>query len=236
MALVGRWKDTYSRGYAHNLYLALRRFLKWSVQLGTPPLHNQIGKVRRPEPRTVIASIEERGRLLAAAEPWLRCWILLCSDLALRFSEARQIRPSSWDREKQEVTYIKKGGDTYVLPLSDELEQIFSLAPQEDDRPFIEALKGPARGGKPLADQTIRDAWNALKKRTGVPANLNPHDLRRTTAVLAYEHTKDIRAVQQLLGHRNLASTCVYLAHRDSAKLRPLIEAIKAKPTTEMKQ
>jgi len=232
LGFLARWKSEYSQGYLHNRFLALKRFLKWGMQFGVPPIHDQIGRVRRAQPRTVIATLEERATLLAAAQPWLRCWILLCSDLALRFSEARQIRPSSWNREKREVSYIKKGGDTYILPASDDLEAIFAIAPQEEDRPFVDALRGPG----PLKDQTIRRAWHNLKAKVHANPQLNPHDLRRTTAVLAYERTKDIRMVQQLLGHRNLASTCEYLAHRDSAKLRPLIDALSAKPMTEVKQ
>jgi integrase/recombinase XerC len=238
-ALLAKWRGQYAYSYFHQRFHALKRFLRWAQSFGAPATAHQLGRIRRPQPRQVIATTEERGKLLAAAEPWLRCWILLCSDLALRFSEARQIRPSSWNREQHTIRYVKKGGDEYTLPLSDELEQLFALAPQEDDLPFIDALHGQRHRrakSQTISDDAIRNAWERLKAKTHANAELRPHDLRRTTAVLAYEHTKDIRAVQQLLGHRSLSTTAEYLAHRDTEKLRPLIDALKQKPITEVKQ
>jgi len=139
------------------------------------------------------------------------------------------------------VSYVKKGGDIYELPLSDELEQLFALAPVDDDRPFLESLRGPEGLGRAhvrICDDTIREAWQRLKRRTGVNPELKPHDLRRTTADLAWEATHDLRIVQQLLGHKSMATTAEYLQHRDQATLRPLIQALKqfVKPKTESVQ
>ena len=41
---------------------------------------------------------------------------------------------------------------------------------------------------------------------------MNAHDLRRSAATILYMATKDLRVPQQLLGHKNLASTLAYLA------------------------
>ena len=43
------------------------------------------------------------------------------------------------------------------------------------------------------------------------PASYGTHSLRRTKATLIYRRTKNIRAVQLLLGHTNLDSTVRYL-------------------------
>jgi integrase len=76
----------------------------------------------------------------------------------------------------------------------------------------------------------LNKSWNRLKKTTGADRALNFHDLRRTTAVALYEVSKDLRVVEQMLGHQSLGSTVRYLEHRDPAKLRPYLDSIH-KPT-----
>jgi site-specific recombinase XerD len=43
------------------------------------------------------------------------------------------------------------------------------------------------------------------------PADYGTHSLRRAKATLIYRRTKNLRAVQLLLGHRKLESTVRYL-------------------------
>ena len=43
------------------------------------------------------------------------------------------------------------------------------------------------------------------------PARYGTHSLRRTKATLIYKRTKNIRAIQLLLGHTNLKSVIRYL-------------------------
>ena len=43
------------------------------------------------------------------------------------------------------------------------------------------------------------------------PASYGPHSMRRTKAALIYRRTKNLRAVQLLLGHTKLESTVRYL-------------------------
>ena len=43
------------------------------------------------------------------------------------------------------------------------------------------------------------------------PADYGTHSLRRTKVTLIYRRTKNLRAVQLLLGHRKLESTVRYL-------------------------
>lgn len=65
--------------------------------------------------------------------------------------------------------------------------------------------------GKRLSSGAIRQQWVRQCRLAGI-ADLRPHDLRRTTATNLYIATHDLRAVQQYLGHDNMASTVSYLA------------------------
>ena len=59
------------------------------------------------------------------------------------------------------------------------------------------------------------------------PANYGTHSLRRTKATLIYRRTKNLRAVQLLLGHTKLESTVRYLGIEvdDALEISELTEA-----------
>jgi len=55
---------------------------------GNPGLHRQVPKLRRPRPRTQIATTDQLSAMLANAEPWMRVFITLALALGLRHAEA----------------------------------------------------------------------------------------------------------------------------------------------------
>lgn len=205
---------------------------------GAPDIVGELPKERRPRPRAVIATREEIERLLALAPPWLKCFLLLCAHCGLRGGTAMRVAPMHYNPERQTIKIDTKGGVIIEQPVSPQIQQLFEMAPKDDPTtPYIWLLKGhysPAATFQGKAS-TIYAHWRALKKKAGVNANLRPHDLRRTLAVTAYELHRDIRVVQQILGHSNIGSTAHYLEHRDPTKLRSLLAELW-KPITEVKQ
>ena len=71
---------------------------------------------------------------------------------------------------------------------------------------LAEWLRGTCRLGNTLG------SWTAGSQKSDLdPANYGTHSLRRTKAALIYRRTKNIRAVQILLGHTKLDSMIRYL-------------------------
>ena len=64
--------------------------------------------------------------------------------------------------------------------------------------------------GKRLGRTQIGTALHAWALRSGLPAHLHPHKLRHSFATHLLESSGDLRAVQELLGHANLATTQIY--------------------------
>ena len=241
-AIVFTWKDRYARHTAYALRSRMTQFLRSLEPLGLG-LHNlarTLPKLNFPKARRVIATREELQALYRSAEPWMRLFLHLAGPpLGLRFSEAASIAESNWNREEQSITFTKKGGDQHTLPTTPEIEQLFRLAPDtaEPTTPFIYRLRGKHHGHDPnglLNEKSLRRHFAQLRKRAGVNPQLTIHDLRRTAAVHAYDQTKDLRIVSQLLGHARLSTTAWYLEHRDTNKLRELVHQLR--PPTEMKQ
>ena len=72
----------------------------------------------------------------------------------------------------------------------------------------------PSRNGKGTQRMTRRAAHNILKDAfiaAGLNGHLATHSLRKSFAQRLYEQTSDIFAVQEMLGHKSIATTQKYL-------------------------
>jgi integrase/recombinase XerD len=224
-ALVGRWRNEYAKNTQHVRIKALRRILREVGPLiGNPEMHHAVPRMAQPKASQKTVSHLHRERLLAACPAWLRLFVLLCADLALRFSASLRAAPADYNPESGLLTVVLKGGETQTLPVTEEIRGIFAAAPKDrpPEMPYIEAL-----AGKPRTKEGIRYCWRVICKKLGLPADVQPHSFRRTAASNLYELTKDPRLVQQLLGHKSMHSTVRYIVDRDPKNLRPLLETMK---------
>lgn len=76
-----------------------------------------------------------------------------------------------------------------------------------------------SRRGKRLRREAI---WELVKKyvvRVGAPPNVSPHTLRHSFATHLLAGGADLRQVQELLGHANIATTQIY-THVDTSRLQ----------------
>ncbi|MER6401181.1 site-specific integrase [Kitasatospora sp. NPDC001603] len=99
-------------------------------------------------------------------------------------------------------------------PMLDGLEQILAwyladIRPLFPDTPVL----FPDPSGAPLKPEAVRDRLARLLDLEDRPApeRFTPHTLRRACATHQYEQGMDLIAVQQLLGHRHIASTMAYV-------------------------
>jgi integrase len=179
----------------------------------------------------VTVTIAERDLLLNAAPLYLRCWILLCADLALRSGTAARVAPEHFDPEKETITIVTKASRTVTLPVSEELLEIFKAIGNRDPlTPYVRQLHRSGRAGLCKLDTNyLRNRWWRLRVSVGIKRGIRPHDLRRTAAVKALELTHDLRVVQALLGHTQLRSTLHYLDHRNQTISPELIGLLSSR-------
>ena len=84
----------------------------------------------------------------------------------------------------------------------------------------------PSRNGNGHKALSRREAHNFLKKAfigAGLNGHLATHSMRKSFAQRLYEQTADIFAVQEMLGHKNVATTQKYLGV-NYAKVRDALE------------
>lgn len=212
----------------------LKKIIRWLVERhgASYTLLADVPKSVRPSPRGITATGAERNLLLAKAPKHLRCYILLCSDLALRKSTAAAICPNNYDSERREISFSTKYQNKLTLPVTAELAAMFKPYTQDQTTPYISQMS--PRGHNTASSLSL--AFNKLRKACGITKQLTSHDLRRTTAARVYDITKDLRKVQAVLGHKDLQTTLIYLDHHATPVDLSTLELAKLNPPTEAVQ
>ncbi|HZQ22310.1 MAG TPA: tyrosine-type recombinase/integrase [Terriglobales bacterium] len=230
--VVATWRPRFAQHTRSTYTKCLRRFIHWleRVAAAPPTLSDAVPRVHQPQPRTTIATDQERRQLLEAASPSLRFFLLLCADLGLRHRTAARITPANYDPHLRAVSFYTKGNVHQTLPVSAEIAAIFEALPRHADRhtPVVNLLRPDRPGTKPGPNPRFTKQWNALKRKAGIRADLRVHDLRRTVAEDVWSATHDLRAVQAQLGHRSPTTTARYLADRISLQdLQPILRKVQ---------
>jgi integrase/recombinase XerD len=201
---------------------AIRSFFRHQQLLGTrtdnPAAAVQLPKRTRRLPRTL--SPAEAERLIEAAAGTtpraLRdaALVELLYGAGLRVGEAVGLEKSGVDLERRLVRCIGKGDKERVVPIG---------------RAAVEALQRYLARGRPFLDVRHRadlflnakggaltraGAFLILRKLAGKaglePERIHPHLLRHSFATHLLEGGADLRSVQEMLGHADLATTELY--------------------------
>jgi integrase/recombinase XerD len=201
---------------------ALRSFYRHQVLLGArrdnPAAELELPRRRRALPKTL--SPGEVERLIDAAMGTTpramrdRALVELLYGAGLRVSEAVGLERASVDLERRFVRCIGKGSKERIVPIGrqavDALRRYLAHG-----RPYLDKRHRPelflnARGGA----LTRAGAFLILRRvaeAAGLePERVHPHLLRHSFATHLLEGGADLRSVQEMLGHADLATTELY--------------------------
>ncbi len=187
-----------------------------------------------PSPRTSRAlprllDAAQVDRLLAAPDPAARHGL---RDRALlevlyatgaRVSEVADLRLDALLDESSVLRCHGKRDKTRLVPLGRAAREALAAYLQRE-RPALAARRPGAehlflsRGGRRLSRERIFAVVRAHARAAGLPA-ISPHVLRHSFATHMLENGADLRAVQELLGHADIATTEIY-THVDRRRLK----------------
>ena len=215
---------------------ALRQFCGFMVDEGwrgddpSPALPRP--RARRPLPRLLghgdIAALFERAESEAAGDQPAAVRLLALLELlygsGLRATELVSLPLNAVPRDAPFLTVTGKGGAQRMVPVSTRARHALSR---------WTALRGDA--GKLLFPSSSRAGYltrvrlfqllRALAARAGLdPERVSPHVLRHAFATHLLEGGADLRVLQTLLGHADIATTQIY-THVDAARLVALVNA-----------
>ncbi|HEX9200533.1 MAG TPA: site-specific integrase [Acidobacteriaceae bacterium] len=159
----------------------------------------------KPAPRPVTLPVTALDSLILTSPPWLRLFILLCHDTALRAGTAATLTRRCYDSRLGEIVVVGKRGTVTRVPVSGRLRALLLQCPPGDG-PLVSLLAGRSMGYFACYKH-----FKAQCATHGLPRDIHPHDLRRTMAEVTYRVCGDLRVIQTLLGHDALNSTLHYL-------------------------
>lgn len=211
---------------------ALRAFFQWyGRQTGerrNPAQTVQAPRRRRKLPATMEA--DQVGAYLNTPgdDP------LLLRDLAmaelfyssgLRLGELRAVNVSDIDGRERLLTVTGKGAKTRTVPVGDAAMQAIQRYLPERPSPAAghENALFLSKQGRRISARSIQARIGALGQRSGVGRRVHPHMLRHSFASHLLESSGDLRAVQELLGHSDIATTQIY-THLDFQHLAKIYD------------
>ena len=218
---------------ANRRLTVFKRFFRWALRehLVTEDATLRLGHARQPLRVPKVLSEAQVEALLAAPEVGHplglrdRAMLELMYASGLRVSELVGISTVRVGLAEGVLRVVGKGSQERLVPFGDEASD-WTRRYLADARDAIlggqrsDALFVTARGG-PMTRQMF---WTLVKRHAasaGITAPLSPHTLRHAFATHLLNHGADLRAVQMLLGHADIATTTIY-THVARERLRAL--------------
>ncbi|MCH7628683.1 MAG: tyrosine recombinase [Proteobacteria bacterium] len=231
--LASAWADLAPASLARKSS-ALRQFYGFCVDEGlrdddpSPALPRP--KARRPLPRVLshaeIAALFALAETEAAATPEGARMLALLELLygsGLRATELVSLPLLAVPRDAPFITITGKGGQQRMVPVGGRAQAALSQ--------WLRARGGggrfvfPSPRGGHLSRVRLFQLLRDLALRAGLdPEKVSPHVLRHAFATHLLEGGADLRVLQTLLGHADIATTQIY-THVDSARLVALVNA-----------
>lgn len=187
-----------------NYYLiALRGFLKYLTRKGIPTLQPDSIELSKTSERHIdlITQDEFHSLSLQAHNPRDRAIMEMLFSTGLRVSELISL-PRDLDLTQDQFSIKGKGGKIRLVFMSEVAKQSIKeyLAHLKDDSTLLFNL----------SRQSINKLITKYRKLAGITKKVSPHVIRHVYATNLLSNGADIRSVQMMLGHANIATTQVY--------------------------
>ena len=187
---------------------ALRFLYDVTLPRDWPVAHIPYGKRPRKVP-SVLSRDEVRRLLACVSHPHHRLLLTTLYAAGLRLSEGLHLQVPDIDSQRM-MLHIRHG--------KGQQERLVSLSPNlltelrawwRIYRPPLWLFPGQS-GNRPLHPSVVRRACREAAWRAGLTKRVTPHTLRHSYATHLLEAGLDIRTLQKLLGHSQLATTAHY--------------------------
>jgi site-specific recombinase XerD len=220
-----------------NYYMiALRSFLKYLRKINIQSVSPDVIELAKVGSRDLdLISSDELNRLLKAPDvkdiKGLRDKALLelFFSTGLRLAELCSLN-RDLDLSRDEFSIRGKGEKVRVVFLSEEAKDAirnYLKARKDMDEPMFVNIARNKIGGR-LTPRSIERIVRGYSIKAGISKKVTPHVLRHSFATDLLSNGADIRSVQMMLGHANIATTQVY-THITDKQLRDVHKKFHSK-------
>lgn len=209
---------------------ACRSFYRWLLKLGriaaSPADAIRAPKSVRKLPQ--VLDVDEAMQLVEVSTDAPlgvrdRALLELFYSSGLRLSEVCALKWGDLDFAQGLVTVLGKGSKQRVVPVGSHARKALQELRAESGGQQIDFVF-PGRGGRQITSRAIQLRMKRLAMQRGVFKRVHPHLLRHSFASHMLESSGDLRGVQELLGHADIATTQIY-THLDFQHLAKVYDA-----------
>jgi site-specific recombinase XerD len=225
---VGRVVETMKRRTQNYYLIALRAFLKFLRKRGiesVSPERIELAKVG--ERHLDLITTAELERLLAAPDIKTpqgmrdRALLELLFSTGLRVSELCSLSQDDVDLSRDEFSIRGKGDKVRVVFLTDAakrcIKEYLASRKDMDDAMFVQYGKNVKNAKElRLTPRAVQRLVKHYATKSGITRKVTPHVIRHSFATDLLGNGADLRSVQALLGHANIATTQIYTHVTDS--------------------
>lgn len=228
--LVQRKKDGLAASSARVELIAVKIFFRWLVARG-----HRVGDPAEPilPPRQDISlpdtlneqQIRQLLESVNSHDPLSRrdrAILELFYAAGLRLSELTSARLESLNLEEGWVRVTGKGAKTRLAPVGsaarDAIASYLTHARPTLVKPKTQSFIFLSRRGTRLTGSRVEQIVNERAAAAGITQKIHPHQLRHSFATHLLNHGADLRVIQEMLGHADIATTQIY-THVDQNRL-----------------
>ena len=233
------YKGELKRQTQNYFLVALRSFFKYLIRQKLSVISPEMIELGKARDRNIKHLSEEKlHQLFQAVETTdiigvrNRTILEVLFSTGLRVSELVGLNRDQVNLHTGEFGVVGKGGKARVVFLSKDakkwLQKYFDRR-NDPYRPLFLRYSGPKPDDE-LNDEKQRLSVRSIERMiekyriiAGIPIRIGPHVLRHSYATDLLSHGADIRSVQEMLGHKNIATTQIY-THITNARLKDVHE------------
>lgn len=217
--------------------IALRALLRFLIRRDVPAVSPEKVELGKAESRSLkFLDREQVDRLLNMPEISTlgglrdKAMMEVLFSTGLRVSELVRLNRDSVNLERKEFGVIGKGGRHRVVFLSDSavewLNRYLKERPDNFAPLFIRyggKKTDPEKSGEGLrlTSRSVQRIVEKYVKKARLPVKITPHGLRHSFATDLLSAGADLRAIQEMLGHKNISTTQIY-THVTNPQLREI--------------
>src|SRR6185295_15409193 len=195
---------------------AVRTFLHFLVEIGAlksnAAVHVQAPKPSRRLPATldtdqVASLLAIDGDMTLAVRD--RAMLEMFYSSGLRLAELVSLNLGDVDAADRTVHVVGKGSKARIVPVGKQALAALRdwLAVRTELARVGELAMFLSRRGTRVSPRTVQQRVNEWARRQGAPTGVHPHMLRHSFATHVLESSRNLRAVQEMLGHASLSTT-----------------------------
>jgi site-specific recombinase XerD len=216
---------------------AVTGFSRWLHKTGRIKVDPTYDYPRVSLPRRVPITVPDadvRKLLdLVGGDARARVMVWLMVGMGCRCVGVSNLNLDDYDADARTLRLVGKGGHERMLPVPVNVGEVIDAYLDEVGRvvgPLIRGRKPNSKTPthKRLSPSTVSDYLGRWMDAAGIKARSydgkSAHGLRRTAATDVMERTRDIHAVQAMLGHARIETTTIYLRPVSLDRLREAME------------